>query len=62
MDEEVRDGKVSLELPRKAAALDFGSSGRQKPALQEHTGHAGRKRQPPKTRLDVYWLGTGRPL
>lgn len=23
MDEEVRDGKVSLEVPRKAATLDF---------------------------------------
>lgn len=24
MDEEVRDGEVSLEVPRKAATLDFG--------------------------------------
>ena len=61
MDEEVSDGKVSLEVPRKAATLDFGVLRKAELALLERVGDARREKQPTETQRDVYWPGAGKP-
>ena len=43
----MRDGEVSLELPRKAAVLDFGILRKAETGPSERIGHAERRKHDP---------------
>ena len=61
MDEEVRDGKVFLEVPRKAATLDFGVLRKVETAPSGAYWTRTTRNLARRLRWDVYWPGAGKP-